>query len=71
MGIRTVSSLAIERRVLDRYTGELDTAIRQSTPSLFHTMIWFALTQAIEYFILALGFWSVHCSSSHLARALN
>jgi ATP-binding cassette subfamily B (MDR/TAP) protein 1 len=60
MGIRTVSSLAIERRVLDRYTGELDTAIRQSTPSLFHTMIWFALTQAIEYFILALGFWSVH-----------
>jgi ATP-binding cassette subfamily B (MDR/TAP) protein 1 len=61
MGIRTVSSLAIERRVLDKYTDELDTAIIQCTPKLFHVMVWFALTQAIEYFILALGFWLVHC----------
>ncbi|KAM0332135.1 hypothetical protein ACHAQA_002407 [Verticillium albo-atrum] len=57
MSIRTVSSLAIERRVLDRYLHELDTAILQSTLPLFHMMVWFSLTQAIEYFILALGFW--------------
>jgi ATP-binding cassette subfamily B (MDR/TAP) protein 1 len=69
MGIRTVSSLAIERRVLDKYTNELDTAIIQCTPKLFHVMIWFALTQAIEYFILALGFWSVHYLIVYLATA--
>ncbi|EXM18872.1 hypothetical protein V3481_016404 [Fusarium oxysporum f. sp. vasinfectum] len=57
MAIRTVSSLALERRVLDKYTRELDMAIRNSVPSLFHMMVWFSLTQAIEYFVLALGFW--------------
>ncbi|KAI5861122.1 P-loop containing nucleoside triphosphate hydrolase protein [Durotheca rogersii] len=55
--IRTVSSLAIEGKVLKRYTDELDTAIKKSTAPLFRMMIWFSLTQSIEYFILALGFW--------------
>lgn len=55
--IRTVSSLAIEHSVLERYTDELDHAIRQSMLPLFHMMFWFSFTQAIEYFILALGFW--------------
>lgn len=55
--IRTVSSLAIEDDVLQRYTTELDTAISGSKASLFTIMIWFSLTQSIEYFILALGFW--------------
>jgi hypothetical protein len=32
-------------------------------------MIWFAFTQAIEYFILALGFWSVHYLIVYLATA--
>ncbi|KAM0283373.1 hypothetical protein ACHAQH_002496 [Verticillium albo-atrum] len=55
--IRTVSSLAIERSVLALYAGELDTAIKNALPGLFHMMIWFALTQSIEYFVLGLGFW--------------
>lgn len=55
--IRTVSSLAIEEDVLRRYTSELDTAISDSKASLFTMMIFFSLTQSIEYFILALGFW--------------
>lgn len=55
--IRTVSSLAIEDTILKKYTNELDLAIEQMSPSMFHMMVWFALTQAIEYFILALGFW--------------
>ncbi|KAK1466488.1 ATP-binding cassette sub-family B member 5 [Colletotrichum cuscutae] len=55
--IRTVSSLAIEKSVIRRYTGELDHAISSSTMPLFNMMIWFALTQSIEFFILALGFW--------------
>lgn len=57
MAIRTVSSLAIENTVLTRYTNELDEAIRQTAPSMFHMMVWFSLTQSIEYFVLALGFW--------------
>ncbi|KAL1792258.1 hypothetical protein ACET3X_010009 [Alternaria dauci] len=57
LAIRTVSSLAIEEDVLQRYTRALDLAIRESTPHLFHVMIWYALTQAIEQFVLALGFW--------------
>ncbi|KAJ3528005.1 hypothetical protein NM208_g10425 [Fusarium decemcellulare] len=55
--IRTVSSLAIEDSVLTKYTNELDMAIKQTAPSMFHMMIWFSFTQAVEYFILALGFW--------------
>ncbi|KAL0942751.1 multidrug resistance protein 3 (p glycoprotein 3) [Colletotrichum truncatum] len=57
LAIRTVSSLAIEGRVLKRYTDGLDQAIHQSTLPLFHMMIWFSFTQSVEYFILALGFW--------------
>ncbi|CAI9633473.1 unnamed protein product [Alternaria burnsii] len=57
LAIRTVSSLAIEEDLLQRYTAALDLAIRGCTPHLFHVMIWFALTQAVEQFVLALGFW--------------
>lgn len=55
--IRTVSSLAIEKTTLNRYTEGLDHAIHQSMLPLAHMMFWFSLTQSIEYFILALGFW--------------
>ncbi|CCF35719.1 multidrug/pheromone exporter [Colletotrichum higginsianum] len=57
MAVRTVSSLALEQKMLDKYTHELDMAIQNAAPSLFHMMIWFSMTQAIEYFVLALGFW--------------
>lgn len=55
--IRTVSSLAIEDSVLDRYTKELDSAISNSRGPLFTMMIFFSLTQSVEFFVLALGFW--------------
>ncbi|KAF9874829.1 ABC transporter [Colletotrichum karsti] len=55
--IRTVSSLAIEESVLKRYTTELDNAVRASTAPLFIMTIAFGLTQCIEYFFMALGFW--------------
>lgn len=55
--IRTVSSLAIEESVLRAYTEELDHAIAGSKASLFTMMIFFAFTQSVEYFVLALGFW--------------
>lgn len=55
--IRTVSSLAIEDRVLRRYTNELDNAVGGTIKPLTGVMVCFALTQAIEYWFLALGFW--------------
>lgn len=55
--IRTVSSLAIEELVLKRYTDELDQAVAKSRWSMGQMMIWFALTQSIEYWFMALGFW--------------
>ena len=57
--IRTVSSLAIENTVLQRYTAELDHAISGSRRSLFTMMVFFAFTQSVEYFVLGLGFWYV------------
>lgn len=47
--IRTVSSLAIEATVLDRYTNELDQAIASSTKPLLLIMLPFAFTQSVEY----------------------
>ncbi|KAL1615713.1 hypothetical protein SLS54_008843 [Diplodia seriata] len=55
--IRTVSSLALERNVLDRYREKVDDIVRVSIPSIVHTMFWFALTQSIEFLVMALGFW--------------
>ncbi|KAJ3489795.1 hypothetical protein NLG97_g5927 [Lecanicillium saksenae] len=55
--IRTVSSLAIEETIMRRYTYELDQAVTGSVKPLLSMMIWFAFTQSIEYWFLALGFW--------------
>lgn len=57
MAIRTVSSLAIESTVLKKYDDELEVAISQASGPMFHMMAWFSLTQSVEYFVLALGFW--------------
>ncbi|KAF3018323.1 hypothetical protein E8E15_005862 [Penicillium rubens] len=55
--IRTVSSLAIETSVLERYTKELDRANATSTKPVLLIMLPFAFTQTVEYSFLALGFW--------------
>lgn len=60
--IRTVSSLALESTVLRKYVYELDLVIYQMRRPMFHMMIWFSLTQSVEYFVLALGFWWVFTS---------
>jgi ATP-binding cassette, subfamily B (MDR/TAP), member 1 len=55
--MRTVSSLAIETVVLDKYTKELDTAITDSVKPLLATTLLFGMTQSMEFFFMALGFW--------------
>ncbi|GCB25295.1 leptomycin B resistance protein pmd1 [Aspergillus awamori] len=55
--IRTISSLAIEHCVLERYTRELDAATADLKRPLFAIMASFAFTQSADYWFLALGFW--------------
>lgn len=55
--IRTISSLAIEHSVLERYTRELDEAVADLRRPLVAIMASFAFTQSAEYWFLALGFW--------------
>lgn len=57
--IRTVSSLAIEKSVLDKYTRKLDQATRDSQFLICLMMAPFAFTQTVEYSFMALGFWFV------------
>ncbi|PLB50050.1 multidrug resistance protein 1, 2, 3 [Aspergillus steynii IBT 23096] len=55
--IRTISSLAIEHSVLERYTRELDAAMADLKRPLFTVMVSFAFTQSAEHWFMALGFW--------------
>lgn len=55
--IRTVSSLTIESTVLEKYRLELQQAASSSVLPIHLAMLCFGLTQSIEYFFLALGFW--------------
>ncbi|KAJ0303982.1 hypothetical protein Brms1b_011440 [Colletotrichum noveboracense] len=55
--IRTVSSLSIEKSVLERYTTELDHANNFARKPIMLIMLPFAFTQSVEYAFMALGFW--------------
>ena len=55
--IRTVASLTLEKQILDEYSATLDGIVKQSAGSLVWTMLWFALSQSLEFLIMALGFW--------------
>jgi ATP-binding cassette, subfamily B (MDR/TAP), member 1 len=57
--MRTVSSLAIEEVVLERYTHELGASITGSVKPLLLTTLFFGMTQSMEFFFMALGFWYV------------
>lgn len=56
LAIRTVSSLAIEEHILSSYIDQLDKAVSESTIPLAYAMLWNALAQSVDYFVLALGF---------------
>lgn len=57
--IRTVSSLALERHILDRYQARLQGVAARSMKALIWTMFWYSLTQSISFLAMALGFWYV------------
>jgi ATP-binding cassette subfamily B (MDR/TAP) protein 1 len=55
--IRTVASLVLERTILDEYERRLNVVASRSIKSLSITMIFFSLTQSINFCAMALGFW--------------
>lgn len=55
--IRTVASLVLERTILDEYERRLNAVASRSIKSLSITMLFFSLTQSINFCAMALGFW--------------
>lgn len=55
--IRTISSLALEETVLRRFQERLVDVVRKTILQTLHIMIWFSLTQCIEFLFMGLGFW--------------
>ena len=55
--IRTIASLALEREILKEYADMLSNIVKRSMRSLLVTIFWYALSQSIEFLVMALGFW--------------
>lgn len=55
--IRTVASLTLEEQICAEYDGILDTIAKRSAGSLSLTILGLALSQSLEFLIMALGFW--------------
>ncbi|KAF2676906.1 P-loop containing nucleoside triphosphate hydrolase protein [Lentithecium fluviatile CBS 122367] len=55
--IRTVSSLALEKHIIEKYQDRLHGVAKRSMKSLIWTMFWYSLTQSISFLAMALGFW--------------
>lgn len=57
MGIRTVSSLALEQTVIERYEAELQGVAARAAGDLGFKMFFYALSQSLSFLEMALGFW--------------
>lgn len=56
-GLRTVSSLTLERQICDEYGAILNSIAKKSGGTLAWTILGLALSQSLEFLIMALGFW--------------
>ncbi|KAH6884073.1 P-loop containing nucleoside triphosphate hydrolase protein [Thelonectria olida] len=57
LGIRTVSSLALEGAVIERYSVALEGLAKDAIGSLGWKMMSYALSQSASFLAMALGFW--------------
>lgn len=57
MAIRTVASLTLERQICDEYDAILNEIAGKSIGTLAFTILGLALSQSLEFLIMALGFW--------------
>ncbi|KAH7136669.1 P-loop containing nucleoside triphosphate hydrolase protein [Dactylonectria estremocensis] len=57
LGIRTVSSLALEGAVIERYSSALEGLANEAIAGLGWKMLFYALSQSASFLAMALGFW--------------
>lgn len=57
LGIRTVSALALEGAIIERYSAALEGLARDAMGSLGWKMACYALSQSASFLAMALGFW--------------
>ncbi|KAL3418132.1 Leptomycin B resistance protein pmd1-like protein 7 [Phlyctema vagabunda] len=57
LAIKTVSSLTLESSVLERYSCLLRDIVQRSIGTLLWALAWNALSQSLDFLIMALGFW--------------
>ncbi|KPM36679.1 Multidrug resistance protein 1 [Neonectria ditissima] len=57
LGIRTVSSLALEGAVIQRYSAALEGLAEEAIRSLGWKMLFYSLSQSASFLAMALGFW--------------
>ena len=57
IAIRTVASLTMESLVLEQYNAMLDGIVLTSIKSTLWIMVLFALSQSMDFLVMALGFW--------------
>lgn len=57
IGIRTISSLALEQTFLDRYAKSLEGIARYAISSLGFKMLFYSLSQSVSMLAMGLGFW--------------
>lgn len=57
MGIRTVSSLALEQAIISRYHDSLQHIAADAMSSLGWKMFFYSLSQSISLLVMCLGFW--------------
>ncbi|KAH7308692.1 P-loop containing nucleoside triphosphate hydrolase protein [Stachybotrys elegans] len=57
MAIRTVSSLALERAIIERYDASLQGIAQSAIGGLGWKMFFYSLSQSLSFLAMALGFW--------------
>lgn len=57
MGIRTVSSLALERAIISKYSDALQHIAKDAISGLGWKMFFYSLSQSISLLVMCLGFW--------------
>lgn len=57
LGIRTISSLALERAVIERYSASVQNLAKEAAAGIGLKMIFYSFSQSVSLLGMALGFW--------------
>lgn len=57
LGIRTISSLALERAVIERYSASVQNLAKEAAAGIGFKMIFYSFSQSVSLLGMALGFW--------------